>query len=437
MPILLKNGSVLDIDRRSIERKDILIIDGVIEQLGKNIHCANAYIIDIPDRVVMPGLVQGHIHFCQTLFRGTAENMELLPWLENRIIPLELSHTYNSLYASSLMTCAELLLSGVTTALDMGTFSNQSAIFQAAVDTGIRICSGPSIVDNTDLWLPTRNFPNIDVQLKIIEELLSEWHGKNNGKISILLAPRFLLGIKENSWRKIVDLSKKYNILIHTHASENKYEVKKFQRKYKVGNIEALYRYGALTENTFIAHCIHLSDKEYDYISQTGAKVLHCPSANLKLASGIADVKRMLDNKIDVLIGSDGAACNNRLDIWRDIRLAGLLAKIIHGPSAIDSWDLLDMATFRSFKALGIKAGKIKKGYRADITILNLRQPQSYSPMAGNIADVIVYSAGPENVEYVIIDGEIVVENRKIKTINLDEILKLAEKKATNIKIDK
>lgn len=433
MSILLKNGYVLNIDRQRIERCDVLIDNGVIVDVKKHIRSSFARIIDVFGKIIMPGLVQGHIHFCQTLFRGAAENRELLTWLEEKIVPLELSHTYRSLYASALLTCAELLLSGVTTALDMGTFHNQQVIFQSALQTGIRLFSGPALADNKELWAPANKLPDIDAQLEQVEKLISALGDKEKKKLSVVLAPRFLLGIKEKSWQKILDFSEKYRLLIHTHASENRDEVKKFRRKHGMGNIEALHKYGVLGKNTFVAHCVHLSDKEYDYLSQTDTKVLHCPSANLKLASGIADVKRMIESKIGVMIGSDGAGCNNRLDIWQDIRLAALMAKLLHGASAISSWELLDMVTFRSFNSLGVKAGKIRKGYRADIIILNLNQPQTYSPMAENVADVLVYSAGPENVEYVIVDGEILVQNRELKSASLKEVLSLASKESKKL----
>ncbi len=431
MAILIKGGLIVPFDGTEPRVADVLVDGERIARVGDGLEAQGADVIDAAGKVVLPGLVQGHVHLCQTIFRATAEDMPLLEWLERRTVPLELAHSYDTLYASAALGALELLLSGVTTALDFGTFDHQRAVFDACAEVGLRVFSGLAIADNVDLWPPAAALPSAEKQIKLAEKMLSEYEGAPAAEY--VLCPRFLLGVTDRMWGKIVALANEAGAKIHTHASENEEETRLFRERYGWGNIEALFRLGALSERAFVAHCIHLDDAELGMLRESGAHVLHCPGANLKLASGIADVVRMVEMGIGVLVGSDGAGCNNRYDIWRDLRLAALLQKVKYGASALSASTVLSFATADAAEALGLAAGKIKPGFLADLVVLDLRKPQSVAPMSDDVYSQILYGAGPENVECVVVGGRVVVRDGAPVGVSVDEVIASAERAAREI----
>ena len=254
--ILIKSGTIvspgigvfpadvlIDGDRISSVSTDIPVVPGIEA-------------INAAGKIVMPGLIQGHTHLCQMFSRAFAEDVPLLDWLEERIIPMELAHDYDTLFASARLGAAELLRTGVTTALDMGAFKFQEAVFDGAISLGLRILSGAAIANNTELWKPARLLSSTEQQMQYAEKMISQY--ENHPLAQYVLCPRFLLGVNPSMWEMLVALASETGAKIHTHASENMLETKLFRDKYGMGNVEALKKLRALSKNTFVAHFIHI-----------------------------------------------------------------------------------------------------------------------------------------------------------------------------------
>jgi cytosine/adenosine deaminase-related metal-dependent hydrolase len=401
--------------KREIFKGSILIRDGRIAEISKAKGRIEADIeIRGKGKMIIPGLIQTHIHCCQTLFRGRAEDMELLDWLEKRIYNFEASHTPQSIYDSAMLSALELLNSGTTTILDMETTHHTVHAIKALEGSGIRAFTGKALMD--------RNAPEalIDDTDKAISEAESLIRRTSSERIRYVLNPRFVLSCSEELLFRCLELAQRYGLLIHTHAAENREEVKAVEKEKGMGNIEYFNRIGLLGKNLVLAHCIWLDEKEKKMIQGTSTKVAHCPSANLKLGSGIAPVPEYVKKGITVGLGSDGAPCNNTLDAFKEARLACLIQKLNNkdkGMEGISAQKAFEMLTVDGAKSLGMEGeiGSIEKGKRADLVILDLKKP-NVMPHADPYT-MLVYEMGKENVEHVFVDGELIVEegvNRRI-----------------------
>lgn len=364
-------------------------------------------VVDASRLVAIPGFVQTHIHLCQTLFRGLADDLELLDWLKLRIFPFEAAHTVESMHASAMLGIAELMRSGTTTIMDMGSIHHEEEIIRAVTQTGLRACVGKAMMDVNDL-LPSFKEKTSE-SLRTTRSLAERWHGAAEGLIRYAVAPRFVLSCTEELLRGAFEMAASFpGMLFHTHAAENRRELHAVRKRCGMGNVEYFSKIGTLDRRTCLAHCIWLDSREVDILASGGANVLHCPTSNMKLGSGIARVPELLSRGITVSLGADGAPCNNSLDMFQEMRLAALIQKPVHGPRAMDAATVFEMATLGGARALGMEQqiGSIESGKKADITLLNL--DTCWMPVAGTDADVysaIVYSASPENVTSVMIDG--------------------------------
>ncbi|MEN8192082.1 MAG: 5'-deoxyadenosine deaminase [Bacteroidota bacterium] len=361
---------------------------------------------------MLPGFVQTHVHLCQSLFRGLADDMQLLDWLQKRIFPYENSHSENSLRHSAQLGINELIESGTTTILDMGTINHQEIIFEEMIASGIRGLSGKCMIDENDLFPAFKE--TTELSLSTTLELANSYHGAEDGRIRYGFAPRFALSCSENLLNETLEMMKNFdNSLFHTHSSENQEEIAAVKRKYGKENIEFFHSINALSDRTVLAHCIHTNEKEVELLKETKTRVAHCPSSNLKLGSGIADIPNYLDNGISVTLGADGAPCNNNLSIFTEMRLAALIQKPMYGPSAMDAKSMIRMATIEGAKALHLEneVGSIEDGKKADFVLLNLEQPSnSLLDYDQNLYSDIVYSSTQSNVSEVMINGKWVVQ---------------------------
>jgi 5-methylthioadenosine/S-adenosylhomocysteine deaminase len=219
--------------------------------------------------------------------------------------------------------------------------------------------------------------------------------------------------------------------MVHTHASENKHECELVERDSGLRNISYLNSLGLTGRHVALAHCVHVSEEELEILKATQTNVVHCPSSNLKLGSGIAPIKKMLEQGVSVSLGADGAACNNRLDMFTEMRTAALLQKVLHGPEALPAKRVLRMATIDGASAMGLESeiGSLEPGKRADLTVLRLDALHS-TPIPADLVSAIVYSAQPSDVETVLIDGRIVMRERKLLTINEAALIEEANREA-------
>lgn len=370
-------------------------------------------VYDFSELTLIPGFIQTHVHLSQVLFRGLAEDMLLLDWLKKRIFPMENRHTEESLRISAQLGILELLQSGTTTILDIGTLRHHHVIFEELIRSGMRAYSGNCLMDENDLY-PDFKLP-VNEQIRMSEELIKTYHHTHKNRIGYAVTPRFVPSCSEVLLHEAVALSKEHaGVLLHTHASENKSETDLVKKKTGFDNIEYLGKIGLLTPSTVLAHCIHVSKKEKVLLREKETSVAHCPSANMKLGSGVAPIPDYLERGINVSIGADGAPCNNSLSPFIEMRLAGLIQKPLHGPEVMNAKTLFKMATINGAKALHLEneTGSIEVGKKADFVLLNLNTPD-HSPIIdeSNILSNIVYSSQKEHVKHVIVDGQWLVQN--------------------------
>ncbi|WP_201008951.1 5'-deoxyadenosine deaminase [Paenibacillus glycanilyticus] len=409
---------------------DVLVKDNKIAQIGPNIQENEVdRVIDAGGKVLLPGFIQTHIHLCQTLFRGRADDLELIDWLRQRIWPLEAAHNEESVYYSALLGIGELIRSGTTTILDMETVNHTESAFQAILESGIRAVSGKVMMDyGTEVPLPLQE--KTEQSLKESVELLEKWHGAAGGRIEYAFCPRFVVSCTEELLIGVRDLSAQYGVKVHTHASENREEISIVESERGMRNVIYLDHIGLARPNLILAHSIWLDEEEKRIIKERGVKVTHCPGSNLKLASGVAQVPELLREGIDIGIGADGAPCNNNLDMFQEMRLTAFIQKVKHGPTVMNAKTVLRMATMGGAHVLGLeeKIGSIEVGKLADLQLLDLEDFHVYPSFDADWYSRVVYAATRGDVDTVMIDGQIVMENRIMKTVDKPLVLREADR---------
>jgi cytosine/adenosine deaminase-related metal-dependent hydrolase len=386
--------------------------------------------IDASGMLIVPGLVQAHIHLCQTLFRGLAENQRLLEWLRDRIWPLEAAHDPASLHASARLGIAELLLGGTTAILDMGTVHYTDTLFEAAAESGIRYTGGKALMDAGD-GVPPGLVESTALALHDTDRLAQRWHDTRAGRLRYAYSPRFVLTSTYDLLRSVGARARTDNLLVHTHASEQRQEIDAVRQRFGLPNIQLLANLGLAETAACFAHCVWPEPEEFDVLASGSATVVHCPSCNMKLGSGAAPIAEYLERGVNVALGADGAASNNRLDAWAELRLAGLLSRFRDGPPGVSALDLFEMATIGGARALGLDAdiGSIETGKYADLAVLDLRRAHAAGPE--DVYTQLIYSATAADVRHVTVGGRLVVEDGKLKTFSEpDAITEAAHQRA-------
>ncbi|WP_138751458.1 5'-deoxyadenosine deaminase [Paenibacillus sinopodophylli] len=428
--ILIQNAVVMTMNEQGdIFTGDVLIEGNRIVQLRDRINEVQAErIINAEGKVLLPGFVQTHIHLCQTLFRGRADDLSLIEWLKEKIWPLEAAHSEDSVYYSAMLGIGELIRSGTTTILDMETVHHTEAAFQAIKESGIRALSGKVMMDH-GTEVPIALQENTQKSLQDSVDLLEKWHGAENGRIQYAFCPRFVVSCTEELLIGVRDLSAKYGVMVHTHASENAGEIAMVEAERGMRNVVYLDHIGLAKSNLILAHSIWLDDEEKQIIRDRGVKVTHCPGSNMKLASGIAEIPLLLEQGIDVGIGADGAACNNNLDMFQEMRLTAYMQKVKHGPTIMNAKTVLRMATMGGAKVLGLEnsIGSIEVGKLADLQLLDLEDFHVYPSFDADWYSRVVYAATRGDVDTVLIDGQIVMENKLVRTVDKKIVLKEAD----------
>lgn len=427
--LLIKNGTIVTIDPQDrVLSGDLSIQEGRIASIGESLQRADVT-IDATDCAVLPGFIQTHIHLCQTLFRGAADDLSLIDWLKKRVWPMEAAHTVASVRASARVGVAELIRGGTTCALTMETVNHTSAVFEVVEETGFRATVGKCMMDKGE-DVPKALAEETDASISESLLLLETWHGKAEGRIRYCFAPRFAVSCTEELLSRVAHLARERGVMVHTHASENRHECELVEQATGLRNITYLDSLGLTGEHVALAHCIHLDEEELAILKRTRTNVAHCPSSNLKLGSGIAPVKKMLDEGISVSLGADGAACNNRLDMFTEMRTAALLQKVVHGPETLTANRALRMATIDGARAMGLdgEIGSLEIGKRADVVVIKLDSLHSIPRM--DVASALVYSAQPADVTTVVIDGRVVMRDRQLLTIDEQSLIGEANREA-------
>jgi len=411
--ILLRGGTVVTMDaRRSVLRADVLVAEGRVQKIGR-VRARGAKVIDCAGKAILPGLVQAHVHLCQALFRNQADGLPLLEWLSQHIWPYEAAHDARSLGFSARLGIAEMLLGGTTAVLDMATVHHTEAVLEAAHQSGIRYTGGKCLMD----VIPGPLHEETGAALEETIALGRKWHGR--GLVRWALCPRFVLSCSEKLLGEVRRLSESEGWLVHTHASESRTEIDLVRRQTGRDNIEYLADLGLCGPRTVLAHCVHISEKEMRLLASSGTSAVHCPGANLKLASGQQPLPRLLGEGVNVALGADGAACNNTLDAFHEMRLAATLHLPQFGAQAMPASEVLAMATVRGAKALGLSdsIGSLEEGKKADIAVVDLSGPHC-QPAGEDLHATIVYCARASDVTDVLVDGRPAVRAGRLLTLD-------------------
>jgi 5-methylthioadenosine/S-adenosylhomocysteine deaminase len=430
---LIKNGTIVTMDdSNSIVHGDLLIRDGRIDAIGDQIDETVNQVIEARGCAVLPGFVQTHIHLCQTLFRGAADDLSLIDWLKRRIWPMEAAHTKESIRASAQLGIAELIKGGTTCALTMETVRHTEDVLRVVEESGFRATVGKCMMDKGD-DLPPELHEEAGASIKESIALIEAWHGKADGRIRCCFAPRFAVSCTRELLAEAAKLARDRGVMIHTHASENKSECEIVESETGMRNVAYLDSLGISGSHVLLAHCVHLDDKEMDTLAHTKTNVAHCPSSNLKLGSGIAPIAGMLDRGISISLGADGAPCNNRLDMFTEMRTAALVQKALHGPEVLPAGRALRMATIDGARASGLESeiGSLEVGKRADVIVVDLAQLHSSPPT--DVVSSLVYSSRASDVRATIIDGRIVMRDRELLSLDETTVISDANREARSL----
>ncbi len=365
-----------------------------------------AEIIDGRGKLAMPGLVNTHNHIPMTLLRSYADDLPLMPWLNDHVWPFEARMTRDDIRVGAELGMAEMLLGGTTTSTDM--YWMDEAVAEAAERTGIRAVIAPSILDGKREAFD-RDFA-----------LLTERYGRGqHPRITLMVAPHAVYTCSPETLEYVRDTAAAHGIGIMIHVSETQDEQRMIRERYGKTPVEMLRDLGMLGPRTLIVHAVWVSDSDIEIMREHGVSVAHNPQSNMKLASGIAPFAKMAAAGINVSIGTDGPSSNNDLDMWEEMRSASFLQKVATlDPCIFPAYEVLRMATVNGARALGLEGemGQLRKGMKADIILLDIEKPHLY-PQTDIVAN-LVYCAKASDVETVFVDGRKVVENRRLLTMN-------------------
>ena len=428
--LIIKNGTILTMDsKNSILENGFLSIRGdSISHMGTgDMPSIKAdKIIDAKGGLVLPGLVNGHTHAAMTLFRGLADDLPLMQWLENYIFPAERNMDAEFVHTGTLLALAEMILSGTTTFCDMYLFEEEVA--KAAKKAGVRCLVGEVLYD-----FPSPNYGSVGEGLEYTESLIQKW--RDDPIVSIAVEPHSLFTCSPELLMASNELALKHRVPLILHVAETLNEVSEIKGKYAKTPIEHLDSLGLLGTHLIADHCVHLGPSDIKKMAEHGAKVVHNPESNMKLASGIAPVPELIKQGVTVGLGTDGCASNNNLDLFSEMDTAAKLHKVhAMDPTVVDAVTVLRMATIEGARALGLQdiTGSLEIGKKADVIVVDTHKPH-LTPMY-NAVSHLVYAASGNDVTHSVINGKLIMEDRKLLTLDLDEIIARSREKSVLVK---
>ncbi len=423
--LLLVNGTILPLtpDSKPILQGFLVIDQGRIVALSDQSNLKAMYepakTIDAAGGLIMPGLVNAHNHAAMTCYRGMADDLPLMEWLNHYIFPAEEKSDSDQIYWSTLLACCEMIRSGTTSFCDMYLFEDRVA--QAAKESGMRALVGEVLYD-----FHSPNYGTVEKGLEFTEALINRF--RDDPLISIAVEPHALYTCSPDLLQRCQELAERHGVPLIIHLAETQNEVEEISKKYGKSPINHMENIGMLNPNLIACHCVWLTPEEMDLLAHRGVKVVHNPESNMKLASGVAPIPELLARGVQVGLGTDGCASNNNLDLFQEMDSAAKLHKVHRlDPTVMPSNVVLEMATLGGAKVLGLEKeiGTLEVGKKADIIILDLNRPH-LQPIY-NIVSQLVYSAAGADVRDVIIDGKLVMKDRILLTLDQDEILKKIE----------
>lgn len=427
--ILLKSASILPMNGEAPSlSQDVEIIDGVITRIGPNLSTnPGTHVENFHGDYLLPGFIHAHIHLCQTLFRHEAEGRTLVPWLTERILPFEAAHDASTNRVSAELGICELLLSGSTALLDMGTVRHTDQIAEAIRDLGVRATFGKAMMDapsDAPVGVQETTAESLDGSLALADA----WHDTHDGRIRYGFAPRWVLSCTKGLQQDIARIAEERQLIIHTHAAENVDECRFVEEQYGQRNIHTLHSLGLTGPRSVFAHCIHLEEAERDVLASTGTTVCHCPSSNMQLGSGVCDVPTLLARGINVAIGADGAPCNNGLDSFKEMLLAHHLQSLSYAPGALTPRKILEMMTIGGAKALGIddRVGTVEVGKDADL--IRLAREDFRLGYGSDPYTQIVLCGARDLLRSLWVRGKKLVDDGKLLNVDTNSLFERAER---------
>ena len=417
--IIIKHGYVLTMDQdRRIIKDGAVVIDGHrIVEVGKSRELTEKYSagieIDATRKMVMPGLIDCHVHVAQALLRGVEDERALVPWIEERMRPLQAAYDPEMAQLSTLLACLEMIKTGTTCFAESMIYTHYG--FDKIVETvgkvGLRASLAKTVLCTTD-------------SLKEATDVLRKWHGKLDGMLQVWLGPSRPPVCSPEFYREVAAVAREHGSGVHMHLAECRQDVDSLKQKYGKTAVDFARWVGLTGPDILLVHCVWLSEKDIHILSRTKTNVCHCPSSNMKLASGFARVPEMLDDGVNVAIGCDGAPCNDSYDMIREMRQAALIHKVrLLDPAVLNAEKVIEMATVNGAKALGWsnEIGSLEAGKKADVILIDLNKPHLIPYR--NLPSNLVYAGMGSDVDTVMVDGKIIMENREVKTVNEQEVL--------------
>lgn len=369
--------------------------------------------IDAKDKFAVPGFVNAHTHASMTLLRSYADDMKLMDWLQQKIWPIEAKMRNEDVYWGAMLAAVEMIQSGTTTFADMYG-PDMEKVAEVVETSGLRAVLSRGLIGVA---------PDADEKLQENATLFKNWHKKAAGRITVMFGPHALYTCPPDYLRKVAKTAKDLGAEVHIHMSETKGEVEDCLKQYGKRPFAHVASTGLFDNGTLAAHCVHLDDEDVAIIKKYGIRVAHNPGSNMKLASGIAPVLRLLKEDVCVALGTDGASSNNNLDMLEEVNLAAMLHKVAsYDPEAVPAREALRMGTVYGAKAVGLsEVGSLKEGYKADIVLFDMNSP-AWVPRH-DLVSLLVYSANAASVDTVIVDGRILMEKRELLTLDEERIL--------------
>lgn len=425
MNLLIKDVALIPVDGKVdyVENTNVYIVGDEIAHIGElkdDIQVDK--IIDGRDKICMPGLVNAHTHIGMSLLRNYADDVPLHEWLNDKIWPVEANLTSEDIYYGSLLSIVEMIEGGTTAFCDM--YFEMDQVGKAIEESGIRGVMTRGITEVTG---------GAYEKLEETEELFNRWHNTADGRIKVMVAPHSPYTCSGKFLRDSKDLAKKLNIGFHTHLSETKKELEDSLEEKGMTPIQFADANEVYEVHTIAAHCVHATDEDIKLMAEKKVNPVYCPGSNLKLASGFTPVQKMVDSGIKVALGTDGSSSNNNLNMFEEMNLAAIVNKAVNLDAvSITAMDAIEMATINGAKALTFNdTGSIEVGKKADMILIDIDKPHHYP--RHNIISSVAYSTQASDVDTVIVNGDIIMEARKILTLDVDKIKREAERCARDL----
>ncbi|MFO3716186.1 amidohydrolase [Anaerococcus cruorum] len=408
MNILIENTNILSMVDEKIRKDNIYIENGKIKKIGSLKDFKAEKIIDGTNYITMPGFINSHTHVAMSYFRNYGDDNELFTWLNDYIFPVEAKLTEEIVYHASLLSFAEMIKTGTTTFADMYFFEEETIKALDKAKLRAQIARGLTSPDPDD----ERINECIDLHKK---------YNGHNEKIEIAMGPHAVYTTDKKYLKKVAALAKDHDIPIHIHLSETKFENEECLKNHGQSPTEVFAECNIFDNRTIAAHGVHLSDKDIEILKNKHVSVIHNPSSNLKLSSGICDVSRLMEGGVNVALGTDSASSNNKQSMLREIEVASLISKL-KAADNLKAFDVLKMATINGAKALGIddKVGTVEEGKCADLIMIDIDNI-NHTPQNDLIAS-ICYSTYENDISYVFVDGDLLYENGKYTYLDIEDI---------------